>query len=477
MLVVVLRTSEKITTRECSLLSSANIKRYDNVAMENRSLSIDWRLDHPAIQRESFFGRFSFSAYDAVLIDPLEISGRWTHEVGLSPDGVRRVDPQRDRGFSKTLTAWISKRRAETEDLLKSAGGIVVCRLRTRGEPLEIASGATPPEHIDRYSWLPSISLIDRHHQLVFPSNGRFVPRRGRDVVIEDSMSPFSEYIERFQDFFVYDAVYQDLLSTPIDRFAQVLARNKVGDVIALEIPFDEGRLILVPPTEGVSPAQEASVLSEIIDRMTDHPAFAAMPDWLPGYPLPGEDGLIDELTRLEERQTAITEKLAELRGKWEQKTRHKRLLYTKGRFSFLPAVAEGFRELGFDVEVDDGVLMLRSQEGDALVVASAAEGAKVELPSYRHLLNSVDQAVTDGDGRLKGILVVSGSRELDPKRRATQFSEGVLRGCADQGYCILSSTHLFKLVQDALETKRKDHASIRRQIIECDGEFRGVGG
>ena len=75
----------------------------------------------------------------------------------------------------------------------------------------------------------------------------------------------------------------------------------------------------------------------------------------------------------------------------------------------------------------------------------------------------------------MKGILVVSGSRELDPKRRTTQFSEGVLRGCTDQGYCILSSYHLFKLVQAALKSKRKDHASVRRQLIECEGEFRGV--
>jgi hypothetical protein len=443
--------------------------------MENLSLSIDWKLNHPSIQHEGFFGRFSFSAYDVVLIDPLEITRRWTHEVGVSSDGVRRIDPQRDRGFSKTLSAWMSKRRAETEDLLKAAGGILICRLRTRGESLEITSGSTPPEHLDRYSWLPSISLIDRHHQLVFPSNGRFVPRRGRDIVIEESSSPFSEYIEQFKDFFVYDAVYQDLLSTPIDRFAQVLARNKVGDVVALEIPFDEGRLILVPPTEGVSPSQEASVLHAVIDQMVDRPAFAALPDWLPGYPLPGEDELRDELTRLDERQTAIAEKLAELRANWDEKTRHKHMLYAKGRFSFLPAVADGFRELGFDVETVDGTLTLRSQEGDALVVAVAVDGAKVELPAYRHLLHSIDQAVTDGDGRMKGILVVSGSRELDPKRRATQFSEGVLRGCADQGYCILSSFHLFKLVQAALVSKSKDHAKARRRLIECDGEFRGV--
>ncbi len=457
------------------VLSSANFRQYTSCAMENLSLSIDWRLDHPAVQSDGFFGRFSFSAFDVVLIDPLDISARWIHEVGIGPDGIRRIDAQRDRGLSRTLIAWMSKRRAETEDLLKRGGGIVVCRLRTRGESLEIASGSAPTEHLDRYSWLPSVSLIDRHHQLVFPSNGRFVPRRGRDIVVAESVSPFSEYIERFKDFFVYDAVYQDLLSTPIDRFATVLARNKVGDVLAVEIPFDEGRLILVPPTEGVSPSQEAAVLHEVIDRMTDTPAYAAHPDWLPSYPLAGEDELKDELVRLEERQTAITEKLDELRGQWELKIRHKRLLYTRGRFAFLPAVADAFGELGFDVDIQDGMLTLRSQEGDALVVAEASDGAKVELPAYRRLLNAVDQAVTDGDGRMKGILVVSGSRELDPKRRGTQFSDGVLRGCADQGYCILSSYHLFKLVQDTLASKRKSHATVRRQIIECDGEFRSA--
>lgn len=443
--------------------------------MENRYLSIDWRLDHPAIQRETFFGRFSFSAYDAVLIDPLEINRRWTYEIGISPDGMRRIDPLHDHGLGKTITAWMVKRRAEAEDLLKQAGGIIVCRLRSRGEQLEISAPDAPTDQLDRYSWLPSIALIDRHHQLVFPSNGRFVPRRGRDVIVQDSSSPFSEYIEQFREFFVYDAVYQDLLSTPIDRFAQVLARNKVGDVIALEIPFDEGRLILVPPTEGVSPSHEAAVLHEAIGNMIHRPAFTAMPDWLPGYPLPGEDALNDELVRLEERHATMAEKIAELRADWEATTRHKRMLYATGRFTFLPAVADGFRELGFEVETEDGMLMLRSEQGDALVVAAAADGAKIQLPAYRQLLYAIDQAVTDGDGRLKGILVVSGSRQLDPKRRPTQFSEGVLRGCTDQGYCVLSAYHLFKLVREVLASKKADRSGIRRALIECAGEFRGA--
>ena len=444
-------------------------------AMENRCLSVDWSLIHPSIERESFFERLSISSYDAAFIDPFSISHRWTREIGAGADGVRRTDTSRDHGLGKTLSAWMAKRRSETSDLLTQAGGVVVCRLRPRGEPLEITSGGdAPPEHIDRYSWLPTVSLVDRHHQLVFPSNGRFVPRRGRDVILEDTRSPFATYLETFRESFVYDAVYQDLLSTPIERFARILARNKVGDVLAVEIPFDEGRLILIPPTEGVSPSHEASVLMEAVAALTERPAYSALPDWLPSYPLPGEDALNDELARLEERHAALTDKIAELRSNLEDTTHVKRMLFARGRHAFFPAVGEAFRVLGFDVEIDDDVLSLQSAEGDALVVATATEEAKVQLPAYRRLLRAVDQAVTDGDGRRKGILVVSGSRHLDPKRRGTQFSDGVLRGCNDQGYCLLSTAHLFKLVQEALRSK-KNLADVRRSLIECDGEFRGA--
>jgi hypothetical protein len=311
----------------------------------------------------------------------------------------------------------------------------------------------------------------------VFPSNGRFVPRRGRDVLLQESDSPFFEYLARFRESFVYEAVSQDLLSTPIDRFATVLARNRVGDVLAMEIPFEEGRLILVPPTEGVPAATEAAILQESVQAMVDRPVFSALPDWLPSYLLPGEDELSDEIARLDARRASLNEKVDELRGRWAKITRYKRILYAKGRFAFQPAVADAFRALGFDVQSEDGVLLLQSSEGDAVVVVAAADGAKVELPAYRHLLQRVDQSVTDGDGRRKGILVVSGSRDLDPRRRGAQFSEGVLRGCLDQGYCLLSGYHLFQLVQDALTSKRKDQAKTRRLLIECEGEFRGVEG
>ncbi|RLE35878.1 hypothetical protein DRJ24_01600 [Candidatus Acetothermia bacterium] len=443
--------------------------------METRHLAIDWNLDHPAIHRDPFFGRFSFSAFDAVFIDPEPISRHWTAEVATGGDGIRRTDPERDRGFGRTLKAWMQRRRAEADDLLKRGGGIIVCRLRPRGEPLEILSSGGVPERVDRYSWLPSITLVDRHHQLSFPTNGRFLPRRGEDIVLAGTGSPFEDYLREFEGHIVYDAVYQDLLSTPIERFATGLARNRVGDIVALEIPFDEGRLILVPVVQGIPPAREASSLVEAARKEAFRPAFAPIPDWLPSYPLPGEDELVDELTGLTERRDALALKVEETAKKLEEKTRYKLLLYAKGRFSFLPAVADSFRALGFDVTESGPELVLQSPEGDAIVAAEATEETQVGLAPYRRLREAVDRAITDGEGPHKGILVVSGSRGLDPKHRPTEYAPGVLRGCEAQGICLLTSYRLFKLVQQALKGPRskKSLADLRRLILECDGELR----
>ena len=368
----------------------------------------------------------------------------------------------------------MARRRGEAEDLLKRRGGVLICRLRPRGEPLLIA-GDAPEERVDRYSWLPTVALVDRHHQLAFPANGRFVPRRGDDIVLEESDSPFASYLNRFAGNISYSAVYQDLLSTPIDRFAAVLARNRVGDIIALEIPFDEGRLVLLPPVEGVSPALEAEALLEAAAAAAARPGFFATPDWLPGYLIAGEDELIDEIAGLEERHAALAAKIEEVRGKLDEKARFNKMLYTRGRFSFTPAVAEAMRALAFEVEEEGDALRLRSDEGDAIVIAAASEGNAVGLPPYRHLLAMVDRVVTDGEGHHKGVLVVSGSRELDPKRRPTQFSPEVLRGCQSHSFCLISSYALFKLVQGALANRKADLSALRRTLLECDGEFRSA--
>jgi len=441
--------------------------------MQIRSLALDWRLDSPAIQRDGFFGRVSLSAHDAVFIDPDAISARWTEDIVPGADGRRRTHAERDRGLGRTLSGWMLRRRQETSDLLVRGSGILVCRLRSRGEPLEVVDEDGPGEQIDRLSFLPAVSLVDRQHQMTFPSNGRFLPRRGEDVVLAGSGHPFEEYLAAFEGHIAYDAVYQDLLSTPVERFATVLARNRVGDILALSVPFDEGRLILLPPVVGISPTREASVLLDVVDALAHRPAWTAVPDWLPGYPLPGEDGLADEVDSLRERRDALDAKLDEVSGQLDAKTLPKRMLFTKGRFSFTPAVVEGLRALGFETQANGDVIEIRSEEGDGLVVAEATDEASVGLPAYRRLRDAVDSAVTDGEPHRKPILIVSGSLALDPKRRPIQYSEAVLRGCEANHFCLATSYELFKLVRMALDERtKKGKATLRKRLLETDAVF-----
>lgn len=439
-------------------------------------MGVGWQIERPGVREENFFEGPSFSAVDALFIDPRSVSGQWVHSIPPEKDGIRRTYTDSDHGFGRILTRLMAKRRSEAADLLYKCGGVIVCRLHPRGEPLEVMAQGTLSERIDRYSWLPTTTLVDRHHQLTFPANTRFLPRRGEDVVFAGSGDPFEEYLHEFEGRIAYYAVYQDLLETPIERFARVLARNKAGDIIALAIPFDEGLFVLLPSIEGVSPAREGAALVRAVSRSARRPAFFSPPDWLPAYPLPGEEALRDELSSLIDRRDKLVHKVDEVSSQLEEITRYKRILYTTGRFTFLPAIADSFRALGFEIEELGGDLVLRSAEGDAIGTVAATERATIDLLPYRRLLDSVDRARTSGDGPNKGILIVSGSRELDPKRRPTQFSPEVLRGCASQGFCLLTTYWLHKLVVHALQQRdKKKISSLRRALLECDGEFRGA--
>lgn len=443
--------------------------------------AINWQLEHPEISAADFFEGPSFSSLDALFIDPGPLSDRWTYDLPVEKDGTRRTYTDADRGFGRVLAKIFHRRRDEASDLLHKAGGLVVCRLHPRGERLEIINKDGVEEHIDRYSWLPSVSLVDKQHQLNFPSNARFVPRRGADVIFENTGTPFEDYLHQFAGRITYRAVYQDILSTPIERFATVLARNRVGDVIAAQIPYDEGLFVLLPSIEGISPAEEALALERAAAQATVRPGFFSQPDWLASYPLSNEDSLRDELAGLITRRDKLSEKIEEISEKLEKTTHYKRMLYTHGRFSVVPAVADSLRALGFEVEEAGRDLILRCDEGDAIVSVAATDRASVDLPSYRHLLDHVDRARTSGEGPEKGILVVSASCAIDPKRRPTEFTPQVLRGCKSQGFCIITTYSLYKLVQRVLSPDKKrrpdakELSEIRKAIIECDGEFRGV--
>jgi hypothetical protein len=441
--------------------------------MESRFLALDWDLRHPNFLVDSFYEAPSFAAFDAVFLDPAAISARWRGDIPTERDGQRRTYAGTDYGLGRTLSRLMIKRRRECGDLLLRGGGLVICRLRPRGEGIEIIAEDGPQERIDRFSWLPTISLVDRQHQLTFPANGRFVARRGRDLRLEGSGSPFEEYLRAFEGRIEYTAIYEDLLSTPIERFATVLARNRVGDILALEIPFEDGAFVLLPPLQGVSPAREATILAQVAGDVAGRGSFSPEPDWTPSVPFPGEEALRDELSSVETRREKLDAKAEEVSIKLHELLAPKPMLYAKGQRVLLPAVGAALSALGFDVEVEFDHLVARSEEGDAQIVAAATESAAVDITSYRRLLRRVDTARTEDVGPDKGILVVSGSRELDPSHRPKQFTEAVARGCKSQEFCLVTAFQLYKLVLAVAEGGDDAAPKARKLLLDCRGELR----
>ena len=72
---------------------------------------------------------------------------------------------------------------------------------------------------------------------------------------------------------------------------------------------------------------------------------------------------------------------------------------------------------------------------------------------------------------------MVNASCTLDPKRRPPQFTPEVLRGCKSQGFCLITAYSLYKLVQRVLADRppKREMSHLRKELLECDGEFRGV--
>jgi len=438
--------------------------------MNSRLLAIEWTLAHESLTRDGFFDAPSFSSYDAVLIDPQSIAGHWA-SVGIDGSGDRRTHRGHDLGLGRAVSVIMARRRREASDLLLKAGGTLVCRLRPRSWPLHILSDDGPSERIDRYSWLPSVSLVDRQHHLAFPANGRFVPRRGTDVRFSGTDSPFETFLKRMEGNLEYEAVYQDLLETPIEHFATVLARNRIGDVIAVEIPYGEGRLVLVPPTKDVSPASEAAALVEALAKSGARSGFEGAPDWIASYETPGESALRDELTSLTSRRDKLSAKIEEAQKRYDDTTRMKRLLCAQSQGALTQAGEDACRALGFETEQTRDGLVLRSDQGDARMMFAASESA-VDVQPYRRLLGLIDRARTENVEPKKGILVVNGFRHLDPRQRSTEYSDAVRRGCKSQGFCLMNSHDLFQLATQDSGSSR-EQAALRKRILETDGVFK----
>jgi hypothetical protein len=211
----------------------------------------------------SFYESPSFTDYDVVIIDPERIYTKWwfNKNVVKYDNGTIWSYSNENSGFSSSLMEFMRRRAEEVSLLLEKTGGIVVCFLRDKHTPLYCASNIHEPKTgkysvIHTYSWIPEIEIRKYLEKC-----------NGKEITEIDKKHPFSQYFSALKDEIYFEVVMDD---SNLPEFSKPIARNKVGEVIAFEIPFGKGKFIFLPlfhSTKEDIPEKVAGVLIDCIRK------------------------------------------------------------------------------------------------------------------------------------------------------------------------------------------------------------------
>jgi len=262
-------------------------------------------------------------------------------------------------------------------------------------------------------------------------------------------------------------------------RVAKPIAKNKVGEVVALELSFGKGKFIfLPPPMKSINEEKVSGALIDCIRESFHWSQPLIKPDCINRYELPGGSQIKKEFEKFQGKIANLEkkkQKIEEQRNKFEML---KGILYEQGKYGLEPPVREAFRILDFkvlDPEEYEEDYDLYIKETD-LTIIGEIEGSnkQVDVRKYRQLLDYVDTEVEEGEN-VKGILIGNGFIDVDPDKRAEQFTEKAILGCRRQKFCRMTTYEIFKAVRSILSDphNRELKKSIKQKILKCDDEFK----
>ncbi len=431
-----------------------------------------WDLEGPGVERSSWYRSESLASYEIVLIDPFTLPELWTPYTTPDPDGIRRVDPRYDQGLSRALENLLALRREELRGLL-SLGGVVAVRLRPAGEVLEIRSPLGACRRLHAYSFLPEISLVRERQSFPLPQGIKVLPRWGSDIRGVDPAHPLTGYLRAFRG---YQAVLICPLGLELGDFGKVLARNRLGDPLAWEVPVGPGKLLFLPAESGLSPRAEAELLLPALRELLGM-ELESFPVWLEHYDLPGEENLRRELEELKAEREELEKREGELRRKLGALRCPKGLLAPSGLPGLKRAARCSLEAVGFAVEEDGAdpwTLRISSPEGEGLVHLAWDPDRPLGAEAYRPLLLPLDRLRIEGGRPIHGLVLAAGRTAIDPRKRGRTYTDALKDGCREHGLALVPAEELFRAVRAVFEGA--DPESVRRSLLSTVGPWRWRG-
>ena len=430
-----------------------------------RVVSIGCPLPSPLVDNHSIANAPSLFDYDACVWDPYAVSeqieGLAAGSAGLRSADGRPVQAGASGAFSFGLSELLEQRRLELQQLIERGGVLLVFAHPNIGHP----SVAAMPG-LERYTLIPS------------PGAGalRWPTLRagdGREIRAVAPQHPLAEYLDELSGRLRYRAVWEER-SPDFPQGAQVLARSIGGAAIAAEFEMGAGRLVFAPPPQdGLTTADRkrfTGAVLELLTRLVDEDGAGREPNWVQRYDTEpvaaAREALTAATVELQEAQRRETETRAAL----AEASRFSELLWRPNGARLAALMADAFRLLGYEVAAGASGAELKDDEGAALLELAASEQTVSERV-YLTLQGRLEERFLSRQERPKGIIVVSGQRDLAPNMRRQAWTRPLENACETFGYALIPVAALYELVNFAIEDPDPEVlAELRASIRETAG-------
>jgi hypothetical protein len=396
----------------------------------------------------SFNDPVSISDFDAFIFDPLALKqGAVSHEN-------------------------YARRQAEIRDLIVEKGGIAISLLRQNHSVGVPYSGAQGGDTYGVFDPAGPNALAKVRGALRAGSGSRV-------EVLSSAKGASAGYFQVLAGALSFAAHLETGTANLEAVGGTVLAVNSVGYPIAVEFAVSGGRICFLPVPDGATGDRVGSAIVRIVEAHFGGPSEIEAPAWSLDLPIPGANAHDPKIAELEGRKEQIEAELVQLRQKRANLLSYRTLLYGQGKSVLEPVVRSAFRLLGFGVPDPEEYLgewdfeLHESRSSETAIGEIEGSAGVVDVDKYRQLLDYVQAEVLEGREH-KGILVGNGFRLTAPDapERQKQFSDHALRGAKRNGFCLVPTIELFKVVCAVLEATENEglKIGIRDSILSTVG-------
>ena len=366
------------------------------------------------------------------------------------------------------------RRQNEIRDLVNRKGGVVICLLRPKVVVSPNTLGDTGSYGLLEPAAFRAVRFISE--KIRDGESTLWNLRRG-------ASGATLEYFRVLQRELRVES-FLDAPVAEVDSFGgKVFAENSADYPVCVEFVVGAGRVCFVPVPASAVTDRVGAAVKRVVEAHFGGPSEVEAPAWVRRITVPGadsNDGVISELTVTKSEIEARISGLEKQRGELLE---YRSLLFGYGKSMLEPVVRKALHQIGFDVLEKwsgDWDFELREPASSATAIGEV-EGTDgpVDVDKYRQLLDYFQTEVLEGRTH-KAILAGNGHRTkgLDAPERQNQFTEHVLRGARQNGFCLLPTSELFRAVCAVLESPNEEalKADIRRSILVTVGVWTFAG-